>query len=242
MQLRYSFLNPVQVVFLIFGLMSTTLSFQAHAQIAFTSFRDGNKEIYVMDADGSNLRNLTRNPAPDYRPAWSPDGRRIAFNSDRDGNWEIYVIDADGGNPQRLTRHLAPNSNPSWSPNGEHIAFDSRRGGNNEIYVMDTEGGNLRNLTNNNDAYDARPSWSPDGERIAFQSHEKRIKSDIYVMDADGGNLQRLTKDPESDWGPDWARSTFSVSPEGRKPIMWGWLKSGDYGIAPTILNLATKD
>ena len=70
---------------------------QVGAQIAFTSYRDGNAEIYVMDADGSNLRNLTRNPALDWEPAWSPDGGRIAFTSGRDGNLEIYVMDANGG-------------------------------------------------------------------------------------------------------------------------------------------------
>ena len=93
MQSRDGFANPILGVFLLFGLISSMSIFRAHAQIAFTSFRDGNGEIYVMDADGSNLRNLTRNPAWDSRPAWSPDGAQIAFTSDRDGNWEIYVID-----------------------------------------------------------------------------------------------------------------------------------------------------
>ena len=234
MQIRYNQLYSIPVRILILYLALFMIGVQAHAQIAFTSFRDGNEEIYVMDADGSNLRNLTRNPALDSRPAWSPDGGQIAFMSDRDGNWEIYVMDADGGNPQRLTRHLAHDWSPSWSPNGEHIAFNSSRGGNNEIYVMDTESGNLRNLTNNNDAYDASPSWSPDSKQIAFASANKAARAkdrfifDIYVIDIDGGNLQQLTKDPESDWGPDWARSAFSVSPAGRQPIMWRWLKSGD--------------
>ena len=71
--------------------------------IAFTSDRDGNFEIYVMDADGTAQTNLTNNPASDAVPAWSPDGTKIAFFSDRDGNREIYVMDADGTNPTRLT-------------------------------------------------------------------------------------------------------------------------------------------
>ena len=64
--------------------------------IAFVSDRDGNQEIYVMNADGSGLTSLTNNAADDYDPAWSPDGRQIAFYSDRDGNWEIYLMNADG--------------------------------------------------------------------------------------------------------------------------------------------------
>jgi len=70
------------------------------AQIAFDSDRDGNWEIYVMDADGKNQRRLTNNPADDWGAAWSPDGQRIAFASRRDGNIEIYVMDADGKSPQ----------------------------------------------------------------------------------------------------------------------------------------------
>jgi TolB protein len=83
--------------------------------IAFTSDRNVNDEIYVMDADGNNERNLTNNPAAhDWKPRWSPDGQRIAFNSDRDGNYEIYVMDADGSNQRRLTNNPAMDSVSDW--------------------------------------------------------------------------------------------------------------------------------
>jgi len=84
------------------------------AQIAFTSERDGNGEIYVMDADGNNQRRLTNNPAEDTFPSWSPDGQKIAFSFDRDGNWEVYVIDADGKNPHNLTNSPANDASPTW--------------------------------------------------------------------------------------------------------------------------------
>jgi len=84
------------------------------AQIAFQSNRDGNQEIYVMDADGKNQRRLTNNPAEDGYPAWSPDGQRIAFGTYRDGNWEVYVMDADGENPRNLTDHPADDMFPDW--------------------------------------------------------------------------------------------------------------------------------
>ena len=232
MQPRYSLIYVILVRFLFLGLAMFMASVQVRAQIALTSYRDGNTEIYVMDANGWNLRNLTRNPSVDDLPSWSPSGERIEFESRRDGTYEIYVMDADGGNPQRLTRHIAFDCCASWSPSGERIAFGADRdSGNWEIYVMDVDGANLLNLTNNDDANDEWPSWSPDGERIAFGSYGKRRKSDIYVMDVDGGNLQRLTRDAESDYSPDWSRSVFSVSPAGRQPIIWGCLKDRDYNV-----------
>jgi TolB protein len=87
-------------------------------QIAFTSERDGNFEVYAIDTDGSNLTQLTENPAEDDVPAWSPDGTKITFYSDRDGNFEVYVMDADGSNQTRLTDNPAADAVPEWSPVG----------------------------------------------------------------------------------------------------------------------------
>lgn len=84
--------------------------------VAFTSTRDGNAEVYVVRADGADVRDLTRNLAQDGQPAWSPDGRSIAFVSTRDGNAGIYVMDADGGAQRRLTRSGANDTAPVWSP------------------------------------------------------------------------------------------------------------------------------
>jgi hypothetical protein len=171
--------------------------------IAFMSNRDGNLEIYVMDADGSNPVNLSNNPANDERPAWSLDGTRIAFQSYRDGNWEIYVMDADGSDPVRLTENPAEDFFPAWSPDGTRIAFMSDRDGNLEIYVMDADGSNPVRLTNNL-ARDEWPAWSPDGTRIAFTSYRDGI-SEIYVMDTDGSNPVNLTNNPATDSQPAWS-------------------------------------
>ena len=88
-------------------------------KIAFVSRRDGNREVYVVHADGSGKRNLTRNPAADFAPIWSPDGRTIAFESDRDRDAEIYVMNADGSGQRNLTRNPAPDRAPVWSPGGK---------------------------------------------------------------------------------------------------------------------------
>ena len=152
-------------------------------QIAFHSYRDGNWEIYVMAADGSQPTRLTRNDASDSSPAWSPDGTQIAFDSNRDsGNWEIYVMAADGSQPTRLTRNDASDSSPAWSPDGTQIAFESYRDGNWEIYVMAADGSQPTRLTRN-DAGDGSPAWSPDGTQIAFMSYRDG-NWEIYVMAA----------------------------------------------------------
>ena len=125
-------------------------------RIAFGSDRDGNREIYVMNADGSGVTRLTDNDAIDSGPAWSPDGRRIAFSSTRDGRFEVYVMNADGSGVTRLTDNDAFDWHPAWSPDGRHIAFQSNRDGNWEIYVM-----NGRRLRRHPPYLQRRCRWVP---------------------------------------------------------------------------------
>ena len=220
MQRRCNLAHFLLASVVVLGLTLLTVNVDAQARIAFASNRDGNFEIYVMDADGGNQRRLTNNPGNDVSPSWSPDGKRIAFVSYRDnpGNSEIYVMDADGGNPQNLTNNPGRDISPSWSPDGKRIAFSSDRDKpqNYEIYVMDADGQNEQRLTNdpNEDQY---PSWSPDGKRIAFSARREGhfesdfgITDEIYVMDANGENQQRLTENRQYDWYPSW-------SPDGKR-------------------------
>ena len=181
------------------------------SKVAFWSNRDGGKEIYVMDADGSNVRRLTNNLADDVNPNWSPDGSRILFESERDGNREIYVMDADGGNQIRLTRNNAVDSTAAWSPEGNLIAFASNRDTgppynpyNMDIYVMNADGSNVKRIVDDPE-YDVGPQWSPDGRKIVFMTG-RTGNFDVYVMNADGTEQRNLTADYDrSDGAPVWS-------------------------------------
>jgi len=106
-------------------------------KIVFTSRRDRDFEIYVMNANGSEQRRLTYSRGIDKAPVFSPDGRRIAFTSNRDGNYEIYVMDADGGNQRRVTRSSERSDYPCWHPDGKHLVFVGERNGRFDLYLVE---------------------------------------------------------------------------------------------------------
>ena len=191
------------------------------SRLAFVSDRDGNNEIYVMDANGQNQTRLTDNDYWDGSPSWFPDGSRLAFMSNRDGNGEIYVMDSDGQNQTRLTDNDGWDDSPSWFPDGSRLAFVSYRDGNSEIYVMDSDGQNQTRLTDN-DGWDGSPSWFPDGSRLAFVS-DRDGNGEIYVMDSDGQNQTRLTDNDGWDlvpsWSPDGSRLAFVSDRDGNSEI-----------------------
>jgi len=186
--------------------------------IVFVSWRDGNGEVYAMDADGSAPRNLTKNPAKDVRPAWSPDGRRIAFVSGRDGNSEIYTMNADGSGKRNLTRDRARDLFPTWSPDGRRIAFlRGRLYSNNpgglgvhrfygyHLYVMNADGSGLRRLTRRI-TFRYHLVWSPDGRTIYFGR---------YLVRTDGSGARRLPYIPlTAVWSPDGRRIAFAAQPD----------------------------
>lgn len=185
--------------------------------LAFVSERDGNSEIYVVNADGTGLARLTHDDARDLDPTWSPDGKRIAFASDRAGDFDIYVMDADGSNPVRRTQG-GPSFSPAWSPDGRQIAFSSLRDGQYRVYVMSADGDGMSATPVGFDqGWNTHPAWSPDGQRIAFVSDWRAFDFvyDVYVMNADGSGITSVLEGPlfgssqyyfQPSWSPDGAK------------------------------------
>ena len=171
-------------------------------QIAFHSERDGNNEIYVINANGSGQTRLTEADRDDIGAQWSPDGAKIAFTSSRDGDREVYVMNSDGSNQTRITDRFGEDSAPAWSPDGTKLAFVSDDGGDVDIWVMNPDGSNRVNLTDS-PRDDRQPQWSSDGSGIVFWSLRDG-DAEIYSMDADGSNQTRLTEAEGSDVGPEW--------------------------------------
>ena len=180
------------------------------AKIAFSSSRDGNSEIYIMDGDGGNQVRLTNDPARDHQPSWSPDGDRIVFIR----NSNIHVMDSDvmdGWVLMNLTG-ISGGSEPAWSPDGAKIAFTRFKAAQEQVWLMDADGQNQTLLTHVGP--NSSPEWSPDGKRIAFVS-SRDGGSQIYVMDENGDNQDRLTQDlwleDNPSWSPDGQRIAYDL-------------------------------
>jgi TolB protein len=169
-----------------------------------------------MNADGSDVIQLTNDNQVNCCPAWSPDGSKIAFvvQVPEDDTSEIWVMNADGSNPTNLTNKAGEDCCLAWSPDGSKIAFFSDRDASSSIYVMNADGSNPIRLTADT-RVEHTPAWSPDGARIAYAVCSVRDyeSCEIYVMNADGSNPTNLSTSSASDrspvWSPDGARIAF---------------------------------
>lgn len=182
--------------------------------IAFDSDRDGNREVYVMNPDGTRQVNLSQNPADDFDPVWSPDGTHIAFVSNREteeGGQYIYTMLADGSDVVQVS-HQGDSQFPDWSPLGDQIVYQNE----GDIYLIDLPSGSEVNLTNSPEK-DGRPKISPDGQRIAWIKGEEN-DTHVYVMDIDGSNPAQVTAGGRAngvDWSVDGRIFTTWEQPDG---------------------------
>ncbi|BDG04315.1 protein TolB [Anaeromyxobacter oryzae] len=157
------------------------------SRIAFTVTKDGNTHVWVMNADGTGARQLTKERCIDVTPTWSPDGRRIAFSSDRAGSSQIYVMSADGSDLRRVTFQGNYNQTPQWSPRGDQIAFTAR----DERLVFDVFSiapatGTVTRLTQDQGRTNEEPSWAPNGRLLVFRTDR-------------AGSWQLVVSDPKGD-------------------------------------------
>ena len=186
----------------------------ATAKIAFSSNRDGNWEIYLMNPDGSQQKRLTQNSARDSSPVWSPDGEQILFVSNRDGVSDLYVMDADGEHVRRVFRKSALRVEPTWSPDGERIAFHAEEprwsiqtatihgAAVKQVALAEWRGGN--------------PSWAANGNEIAFVGNVGGTRRIRILKLRSGGIRTFLSKEKSWMYAPTW-------SPDGDK-LAFVWL------------------
>ena len=177
-------------------------------------------DIYVMRADGSNLRRVTRDTASTFigPQAWGRDGTTLLIDSWVDGDAEILLTRLDGTIIRELTDNTAWDGDAGWSPDGQRIVFRSDRGGKGALYTMHADGSGVVQLTPPGEVA-MHPAWSPDGTRLAYASRADTT-TDIVVINADGSGHRRLTDDPANDLWPTW-------SPDGQQ-IAFQTMRDGD--------------
>ncbi|MGD0165198.1 MAG: Tol-Pal system beta propeller repeat protein TolB [Candidatus Sulfotelmatobacter sp.] len=175
----------------------------AESKIFFVSDRGGHKEIWGMDYDGSNQRQLTHEGSIALSPRISPDGSRLAFSALTKTGWDILMYSLDLNRLVSFPRFGGTNLSPAWSPDGAKLAVSSSRGGNSQIYVCDANGANLHRMTSGKGP-DVSPAWNrKTGAQIAFVSGSTGLPQ-VYTMEADGTNLLRMT-DQGYAVSPNWS-------------------------------------
>ena len=181
--------------------------FEAQAPVA-----NRNREIYLMNPDGSQHVNITNHRANDFFPVWSPTGEQILFASDRVRVLDLYLMDADGANVRRVFLKVGERSYPTWSPDGKQIAYQRRDFGQWFIYTATIDGKNEEQV-----ATGSYPTWSPDGSEIAFVTG-KLGHNRIWLFNPQTRKQRRLLPEAAIPWmrWPAW-------SPSGDK-IAFCWL------------------
>lgn len=179
--------------------------------VYLTISKSGNADIYRMDKNGKNIKNITKGPlgALNVEPAVSPDGKRLAFSSDRNGRPMIYIMDINGKNVKRITRAGRYNSTPSWSPDSKSLVFAGWDKGHFDLFLVSDDGIKLTRLTtakkvNGKMSNNEDPSFSPDGRHIVFVS-DRSGKKQVYMISPDGSNERRITFDSANYYKPKWS-------------------------------------
>jgi len=190
-------------------------------KIAMVCDRGGSKkEVYVMDFDGSNMKQITKHRSSITGPAWSPDGTKISYslvakNKKNVKNWNLYEFSFKTSSVKLLSDRHGINSGAHYHPDGERIALTMSFLGNPEIFIFNPKSKSVTRLTNSS-GVDVDPNWSPDGKHLSFVSSRAGAPM-VYKMDADGGNVQRLTFAGTYNATPTW-------SPQNNKIGFAGWI------------------
>ena len=189
-------------------------------KLAFVGNVTGQREIYVCDYDGHDVRPITRDKSIAILPRWSPDGKKIVYNSYKHGGPMLYLKNIASGAVRRLSGRSGLNIGASWAPNGKEIALTMSHRGNPDIFTINLQGKILKQLVKNW-GIDVSPAFSPDGDKIAFVSNRSGSPQ-IHVLDIKSGKEERLTYEGRYNTSPSWSsrnQIAFTSMKEGRFEI-----------------------
>jgi len=219
---------------------------EAAGLVVFTSYRDGNGELYAVASTGGAEQRLTTTTANETQPALSPDGRHIAYLSDESGVPKLWMSAADGTNPQPLTAGFgfagSIEASPSWAPSGDRIVFVSTANGRAGLFILTLGGGGTPTplvADSNNTAVE--PSWNPDGRLVAFASDRAGV-TNIFTVDVATLQIRQITTDATAAGQPAWladGRLVYTSWNGGTVRLRWRDTTVSD---SPVTIDLGTGD
>ena len=201
------------ISFLLFNSgVTTSAKAPSIAKIVFTSNRNGNWDIWTMNPDGSDPKNLTRDTAADFSPVWSPTGEQILFVSFREGGESLYLMDADGGNIRRVLDNWHSRSSATWSPDGKRIASVSDA----VLYIATIDGKSVEPVAQTGFGSVGDPAWAPDGKEIAFIHYKSKQGYELRLLNVQThkqkvllGELGKYPVKSHPAWSPNGERIAF---------------------------------
>jgi len=203
----------------------------ASARLAIVGNQSGHKEVYVCDADGANLRQVTQDRSIVVAPAWMPDGKNILYTSYKQGYPNIYRT----GQRQAVSKFGGLNASAAVSPDGRKMAVILSKDGNPELYIQDIRSGTLQRISSTRRANEASPCWSPDGSQLAYVS-DSAGRPHIYVLALKGGSPKRLSRTGSENVAPDWGvngQLTYCSRQAGRYRIVVADPRTGVSRVLP---------
>lgn len=189
----------------------------AHSKIIFVNNSTGNKEIYMVDYDGYNLKRITTDKTLDLFPKWTRNGKNIVYTTYKYGNPDLYMMDTDGRNRTAVSRFQGVNVTPSFSKDGNLMVLTLSKGRSPNLYLMEMDSKKLRQLTHS-DSVDTSPCFSPDKQDIVFIS-DRAGKPQMYITDVEGINIRRIRTDGYTDapsWSPRGDKIAFTMQTAGK--------------------------